>query len=306
MATILNKKISNHLENDDEARNKNIFIGNFLSGILAVLLATPCSAPFLGLAISFALTQNIAIIFLIFITISIGVCTPYILLFIAPKLVYLLPKPGQWMMKVKKLMAMFLLMTIIWLLSVLAANGETFLTTIILLISCLIILSLKIRFRFLSYLLVTLMIITAFMASFLLRDQKTPIAIAAQIVSDAKIDNVWQEFDQAQIPILVSQGKTVLVDVTANWCLTCKLNKALVLNNKKVVAKLNNPNIVAMRADITKPNKEVMDFLRANNRFAIPFNAVYGPKMPNGKVTSELLKIEELLQLINQASNNND
>ena len=103
MATILNKKISNHLENDDEARNKNIFIGNFLSGILAVLLATPCSAPFLGLAISFALTQNIAIIFLIFITISIGVCTPYILLFIAPKLVYLLPKPGQWMMKVKKL-----------------------------------------------------------------------------------------------------------------------------------------------------------------------------------------------------------
>ncbi len=306
MATILNKKISNHLENDDEARNKNIFIGNFLSGILAVLLATPCSAPFLGLAISFALTQNITIIFLIFITISIGVCTPYILLFIAPKLVYLLPKPGQWMMKVKKLMAMFLLMTIIWLLSVLAANAGTFLTTIILSISCLIILSLKIRFRFLSYLLVTLMIITAFIASFLLRDQKNPIAIAAQIVSDTKIDNVWKEFDQAQIPILVSQGKTVLVDVTANWCLTCKLNKALVLNNKKVVAKLNNPNIVAMRADITKPNKEVMDFLRANNRFAIPFNAVYGPKMPNGKVTSELLKIEELLQLINQASNNND
>jgi suppressor for copper-sensitivity B len=306
MATILNKKISNHLENNDEARNKNIFIGNFLSGILAVLLATPCSAPFLGLAISFALTQNVAIIFLIFITIAIGVCTPYILLFIAPKLVYLLPKPGQWMIKVKKLMAMFLLMTIIWLFSVLAANAGTFLTTIILLISCLIILSLKIRFKFLRYLLVILMILGAFMVSFLLRDQKTPIAIAAQMVSDAKIDNVWKEFNQAQIPILVSQGKTVLIDVTANWCLTCKLNKALVLTNKKVVAKLNNPNIVAMRADITKPDKEVMDFLRANKRFAIPFNAVYGPKIPNGKVTSELLKIEELLQLINQASNNND
>jgi suppressor for copper-sensitivity B len=303
MATILNKKISHHLESD---QNKNIFIGNFLSGILAVLLATPCSAPFLGLAISFALTQNIAIIFLVFVVIAIGVCLPYILLLIAPKLIYLLPKPGQWMIKVKKLMAVFLVVTILWLSCVLAINGGTFLSTITLLSSFLIILSLKIKSKPLGYSLIILVILGAFIASFLLKDQKTPLSMGVEMINNARLDNVWTNFDQTQIPILVSQGKVVVVDVTANWCLTCKLNKAVVLNNKKVVAKLNNPNIVAMRADITKPDKEVMDFLRTNNRFAIPFNAVYGPKIPKGKVTSELLKIEELLQLINQASNNNE
>lgn len=240
----LNKKISGYLS-DEKSHNKNIFIGNFLSGILAVLLATPCSAPFLGTAISFALTQNIITIFLIFTAIAIGVASPYILLLITPKLVHLLPKPGKWMLITKKIMASFLVLTIIWLLFILIDIKET-------------------------------------------------------------SKDIWIKFDQKQIPTLVSQGKTVVIDVTANWCLTCKLNKTMVLNDKKVVAKLNQANIVAMRADITKPNQEVMDFLRANNRFAIPFNAVYGPKIPNGKVTSELLNKEELLQLINQASNYNE
>ena len=308
IATILHKKISNYLTDDqNNNRNKNIFIGNFLSGILAVLLATPCSAPFLGLAISFALTQNIAVIFLIFTTIAFGISAPYILLLIAPKLVYLLPKPGKWMIKVKKIMALFLIITIIWLTFILAVNAGIFLAIIVFLAAFLITGSLKIKFKFLSYLLIILIIFGVFITSFLHKNQKTPLDLEVEIAVDTRgINNIWTNFDPNQIPILVSQGKTVVVDVTANWCLTCKVNQAMVLNDKKVVAKLNNPNIVAMRADITKPSKEVMDFLRANNRFAIPFNAVYGPKIPDGKITSELLKKEELLKLINQASNNNE
>ena len=94
-----------------------------------------------------------------------------------------------------------------------------------------------------------------------------------------------------------------MVDVTADWCLTCKLNKTRVLNDKDVIKKLKSPNIIAMRADITKPNEEVMNFLRQHNRFAIPFNAVFGPNAKNGILASEFLKKKDFLDLIDKAGN---
>ena len=97
LTNFLNKKI---IEGEGK---KNIFMPNFLSGVLAVLLATPCSAPFLGTAISFALSQNLEIIFLVFFMIGLGFALPYIILLITPKIVYLLPKPGNWMIHIKQL-----------------------------------------------------------------------------------------------------------------------------------------------------------------------------------------------------------
>ena len=109
LATILDKKIS------EKEAEKNIFMPNFLSGILAVLLATPCSAPFLGSAISFALTQDFLTILLIFIFIGVGFSAPYIILIASPQLINFLPKPGKWMIKIKHLMAGFLFATAVWL-----------------------------------------------------------------------------------------------------------------------------------------------------------------------------------------------
>ena len=120
LATILNKKIT------QEEAKRSVFLANFLSGVLAVLLATPCSAPFLGAAISFALTQNYLIIFIIFLSIGIGFALPYIILFFAPQLVSFLPKPGEWIGKIKQLMAGLLAATAMWLIYVLAHNIGTF------------------------------------------------------------------------------------------------------------------------------------------------------------------------------------
>ena len=285
---LLNKKIS-----QSEAK-KNIFVPNFLSGILAVLLATPCSAPFLGSAISFALVENFSVIFLVFIGIGIGFAAPYIALLISPQLVYLLPKSGMWMVKVKQLMSGFLAATVLWLVYILSHNIGAIPALIIAGIATTILLCFGIKSVVFKYLAILAVVITAFAIPSDLKN-KVEVRVGAH-------DAMWREFDEIEIYRQVAKGKIVVVDITADWCLTCKFNKARVLEDKEVVEKLRDGNIVALRGDITKPNEEIMNYLRKNNRFAIPFNAVYGPNAKTGLLASEFLTKKELLELIQKAS----
>jgi suppressor for copper-sensitivity B len=291
LATILHQKIS------DSEKKKNIFIPNFLSGVLAVLLATPCSAPLLGSAITFALAQKISIIFLIFFAIGIGFSSPYIALLIFPKLVYLLPKPGQWMLKVKKLMAVLLSITVAWLVYVLSDNIGMMPAFVATILTLLLLLCFEIKAKFFKLLsFVTLLAAIFFLPTNLEKKSLAPM-------NKENSQNIWINFDEKLLYQLVAEGRTVVIDVTADWCITCKVNKLTVLNSKEIVAKLSAPNIVAMRADITKPNEEVMIFLRKHGRFAIPFNAVYGSRAKKGILASEFLTKKELSELIDKASN---
>lgn len=286
-ATILNKKIS------DGEKKKNIFAPNFLSGILAVLLATPCSAPFLGSAISFALVQDFFVIFLIFFFIGIGFASPYIALLIKPSLVYLLPKPGSWMLQVKQLMAGFLAATVIWLIYILSHNIGAMPAFLVGILAVAILFCLKIKSDFLKYFAIAA--ITASIFSF-------PIDLQNRQKTEKEFyDRLWIKFDEGKIQSLVSQGKVVVVDITADWCITCKFNKIRVLQNEEIMAKLKAGDIIGMRGDITNPNEEIMNFLHRNNRFAIPFNAVYGPNAKRGLLTSELLTKGELVGMIEKA-----
>ncbi|MDX2082853.1 MAG: protein-disulfide reductase DsbD family protein [Rickettsiales bacterium] len=292
LVNFLNKKINESLHG-----KKRIFIPNFLSGILAVLLATPCSAPILGSAISFALTQNLLVILIIFFSIGLGVAAPYFILIASPKLVYLLPKPGNWMLQVKKIMAFLLALTIVWLAVTLSDNIGMIQALVLLILAALLILCFEIKFKFIKFLAIITIAATCF---------AIPRYSATSHPQEISKNQLWLNFDEKLIHQLVMQNKVVIVDVTADWCLTCKINKLTVLNNDEVVKKLHDPNIVAMRADITKPNMEVLEYLRRHNRFAIPFNAVYGPNAKNGLLTSELLTKKELLKLIEQAQTTND
>jgi len=283
LATILNRKIAN------SEKKKNIFIPNFLSGILAVMLATPCSAPFLGSAISFALTQSFLIIFIIFIFIGLGFSLPYILLLASPKLVYFLPKTGKWTIQIKQLMAGLLAATIIWLIYVLVPVIGAFPAFLAGAFAISLLAAIKIRFRFLKYTAILLIIICSFALPSNLRDYQR-----AQ-------EALWQDFDESKISQYVADGKIVIVDITADWCLSCKFNKIRVLQNKEVIEKLKSEIIIPMRGDITKPNETITKYLHKNNRFAIPFNAVYGPKVPEGILTSEFLTKKELFELIEKA-----
>jgi suppressor for copper-sensitivity B len=114
-------------------------------------------------------------------------------------------------------------------------------------------------------------------------------------------DLIWQQFREEEIGREVIKGKVVLVDVTADWCITCKFNKVRVLHDPEIAILLKRGEVIGMRGDITKPDEVIMEYMKRQNRFAIPFNAVYGPGAPNGLVTSELLSKKELLKLIQQA-----
>jgi suppressor for copper-sensitivity B len=112
---------------------------------------------------------------------------------------------------------------------------------------------------------------------------------------------LWQNFDTKRIASLVAEGKTVLIDVTADWCITCKVNKAVALENAQVITRLKDGKTIALRADWTKPNPEISAYLQSFGRYGIPFNAAYGPNAPQGLAMPELLTPSIVLEYLDKA-----
>ena len=136
------------------------------------------------------------------------------------------------------------------------------------------------------------------------------VSLSAAMVSPAMLGKpsemtgtatAWAPFDQSEIAVLIAQGKTVFVDVTADWCITCQANKSLVIDRGEVADALAAPGVVPMRADWTLPNPRISDYLARYNRYGIPFNAVYGPGAPSGIVLPELLSTGSVLEAIERA-----
>ena len=278
---------------------KNIFIANFLSGVLAVLLATPCSAPILGSALSFAITQNYFILAIITISIGIGFAMPYILILMFPKLISFLPKPGVWMKQVKNMMISLLIIAIIWLAHILATSIGYLPVLVILLLNLILLLLIKNRHKIskiLNFILINLVIIGLLSVVYLNNHGISKI-------EKSNNGDIWQEFNEEDIEKYVMQGRVVLIDITADWCITCKINKITVLENKEIINLIKQKKIIAMRGDITISNPKIMTFLAKHKRFAIPFNIVYGPNAKEGLILSEILNKDRLVDLIIKADN---
>jgi suppressor for copper-sensitivity B len=114
-------------------------------------------------------------------------------------------------------------------------------------------------------------------------------------------DDYWIVFDEQAIPARVAKGEVIFVDVTADWCITCKANKALVLSRGEVAKKLGGGTVVAMRADWTRPDPAISRYLAKYGRYGIPFNVVYGPGAPQGIALPELLTSDTVLAALDQA-----
>jgi suppressor for copper-sensitivity B len=114
-------------------------------------------------------------------------------------------------------------------------------------------------------------------------------------------DDHWRTFDEAAIPALVAEGRVIFVDVTADWCITCQANKALVLRRGEVARRLGGGEVVSMRADWTKPDPVIARYLTKFGRYGIPFNVVYGPNAPQGIPLPELLTSDAVLAALDQA-----
>ncbi|ABV95140.1 thiol:disulfide interchange protein DsbD [Dinoroseobacter shibae DFL 12 = DSM 16493] len=260
------------------------YTGDFATGAFAAVLATPCSAPFLGTAIAFAMAGRPIDIVVIFTALGIGLALPYLLVAAAPGLVRYLPKPGRWMLLVKAVLAGLLILTAAWLLWVLGGvAGSAALLWVAALLAVLVLLLSPVA-RGVGRTRVGLVLATVIAAFFLPMSTSTP-----DTAMNAKLDAEWIAFERSDIPKRVAAGEIVFVDVTADWCLTCKANKALVLDREPVAGLLASEAVTAMRADWTRPDESISAYLESFGRFGIPFNVVYGPAAPEGLPLPELL-----------------
>jgi suppressor for copper-sensitivity B len=272
--------------------------GDFLTGAFATLLATPCSAPFLGTAVGFALARGPGDILLVFAALGLGLALPYLAVAAAPGLATRLPKPGRWMIRLRAILGIALAATAFWLATVLAAQVGATAAIVIgaLMLAALAALWLRRRFHTVSG--VALGGVAVLVALAL----AVPAALPARAPTAAAASaSYWRPFDEPAIAGLVRQGKTVFVDVTADWCITCQANKKLVLSRDAVAGRLGASNVVAMVADWTRPNDAIAAYLASFGRYGIPFNVVYGPRAPEGLKLPELLTEAAVLGALERA-----
>lgn len=278
---------------------------HFGTGAFATLLATPCSAPFLGTAVAFALSAPAPVILAVFAMLGIGMAAPYLLIAAAPGLAGRLPKPGAWMVWLKRVMSLALVGTAVWLLSVMAAQTSAPVAGIVALTMVALAGVLWGRTllpqpaKLTSSAVAGVLAIAAFAVPAMVSTQQDADTFWAP-AADAEVTR-WQPFDEAAIPAAVTAGRTVFVDVTADWCITCAVNKTLVLDRAPVRDRLAEPGLTAMQADWTSPDPVIADYLQRHGRYGIPFNIVYGPGAPDGIALPELLTAPIVLDAIARA-----
>ncbi len=259
--------------------------GAFFQGIFATLLATPCTAPFLGTALGFAFTQSAFIILLAFIAIAAGMSAPYLLLSAQPAWLKFLPKPGPWMEHVKQFMGFLLLATLLFLLYVLGVQRGT--DAVIWASSFLLVLSvacwMKGSFLTLTSSVVTrivvlvVILVLVFGGGFYFVGKKFH---AAQLsAAETSLPGDWHLFTPERLQSEIAQGHHVFVDFTAAWCITCKFNEATVLESEQVRNAFKRNGIVKLKADWTNADPAITKILKQFGRPGVPFYVLY----PAGK-----------------------
>ncbi|WP_017220459.1 protein-disulfide reductase DsbD family protein [Moritella dasanensis] len=272
--------------------------GHFLQGMFATLLATPCSAPFLGTAVAYALGADTLSLFVIFTALAVGMALPWLLVATFPSLVGLLPKPGRWMGSVKTVFAGLLMLTCLWLVTLLSSFLPTLVIYVLFSVVSLVFIGFMIKLKGKRAVLISVSIGLLLGSAGMLAASLTTSKWSQGLPDDL----VWQVLDTAAIEEQVNAGKTVFVDVTADWCITCKANKIGVVLQDPVYSKLQADNMVTMKGDWTVRSEKVTNYLQNNGRFGVPFNIVYGPKAPNGIPLPVILTDDAVISAIKRAS----
>lgn len=275
-------------------RGGNTLAGHFWQGAFATLLATPCTAPFLGTAVSVALVAPLPLLWGLFFAMGIGMSLPWIFIAIWPGLALRMPKPGRWMNIVRAILGLMMLGSALWLGSLLKTHIG-FIPTFVVLALVAVILLVSIAWRWGKRIAMgsTLAAVLVLVATFLLMrpDSKG-------IVED-RVN--WQPLSEQAITDALADNKRVFIDVTADWCVTCKANKYNVLLRDDVQDALTAPDVVALRGDWSRPSDTISQFLRTRQSVAVPFNQIYGPQLKQGHVLPPLLSTDDVLQTLNQA-----
>lgn len=267
--------------------------GHFVQGMFATLLATPCSAPFLGTAIGFALAASALQMLAIFTLLGIGMALPWILVAAQPRLAGLLPKPGHWMNITKVVFSFMLAATTVWLMFLLRSHIDLVIWRVI--FSVVTVLSSILVWRTYGSKGLAISVAFGFLSLF------AAVFFAVLTADDLNEQPNWQVLNVDRINQEVAVGKVVFVDITAKWCITCKANEVGVLLQNPVYTALQASDVVLMQGDWTVPNDYVTTYLKSHNRFGVPFNIVYGPGAPKGIELPVILTNQAVIDALEKA-----
>ena len=271
--------------------------GSFLTGVLAVIVASPCTAPFMGSAIGIALLQPGFSTVAIFISLGMGFAAPYLLLSFYPSLLRVLPKPGAWMETMKQFMAFPMWASALWLTWVLSGQVETDTVLMVLLGALLIALSLWLLEKnqssegFIKWVAVSV-------ATLLLGSALWLAPTDYENTQDKSSSN-GDSYTPELLEELLANDQPVFLNFTADWCITCKVNEAIVLNQTSIKSALKSKNIVYLKADWTRKDAAIADKLAEYGRTGVPLYLLFSPgRVPT--ILPELLTEDILLSYINE------
>ncbi|HEX3818062.1 MAG TPA: thioredoxin family protein, partial [Chthoniobacterales bacterium] len=276
------------------------YAGSFFQGVFATVLATPCTAPFLGSALGFAFAASAGIILLMFVAIAAGMSAPYLLLTAQPAWLRFLPRPGAWMVHVKQFMGFLLIATLLFLLWVLGAERgpEAIIWTsgflLALSIACwmygsFVTLATALARRFLV---LGLMLLLVLGSGYYFIGEKFS---ATRTASSSLTKSDWIAFSPARLQNELAQGRSVFVDFTAAWCITCKFNEASVLETTAVKDAFKHYGIVKMKADWTNADPVITKTLKQFGRVGVPLYVLYPASAPDQPVVLPELLTQTLV-----------
>jgi thiol:disulfide interchange protein len=269
---------------------KQGYSGSFFTGVLAVVVATPCTAPFMGAALGYALAQNAAVTFTVFTSLALGLAVPYVALTLQPAWTRVLPKPGAWMEVLRQAVAVPIFATVIWLAWVLArAYGADLLMALLA-----------------SFLL--LAIAGWFLGRWPAKRWSAAVAgavllsvVAVSVIAPQKLGEAqgtaaatvaeggWQPWSAEAVSSAQSAGRPVLVDFTAKWCLSCQVNERLALEQPNVLKAFQDANVSLFKADWTRHDEAITQALTGMGRSGVPAYALYSPGQSEPELLPEVL-----------------
>ena len=255
----------------------NRHVNAFASGVLAVAIASPCTAPFMGAALGYALGERATVTFGVFVALGLGMALPYCLLAWFPQWRRALPRPGPWMVRLKQLLAFPLYATVAWLVWVLAAQTGN--DAVIRIGVALVLVAFALwawrTWRAAGHRAWSALALIGAAAALLVA---WPLVAGMRNAADAprvQAAGVWQPYSAARVAELTAEGRPVFVDFTAAWCITCQVNERLVLNDGSVRDAFARAGAALVRADWTRRDAAISEALAALGRSGVPAYVIY-------------------------------
>jgi len=277
------------------AQAKHPLANDFLSGVLAVVIASPCTAPFMGVSLGFAIGLPAGQALLLFAALGFGLALPYLVAGFVPAVAYLLPKPGPWMSTLRRLLAFPMFATVAWLVWVLGQqSGIDGAGTLLALLVCLaaIVWALTLRGRTRVVIATVLIGFTAVLTATIGRNVLQVVEPARLAAASGTAGQRWQPWSAERVSELSGAGQPVFIDFTAAWCVTCQYNKKSTLSDAAVLADFDAKKVAMLRADWTRRDPAITAALTALGRSGVPVYVLQAPGKPPVVLTEILGKDE--------------